>query len=86
MPENFFTPLVGNTTHGTLPNVWPFNPGFKPLVYVSNMYLFLKENYLVFQSSKHTLPMKSTIISHNELDIANKLNVVWQKMVVMALH
>lgn len=48
MPENFFTPLVGNTTHGTLPNVWPFNPGFKPLVYVSNMYLFLKENYLVF--------------------------------------
>ena len=54
------------------------------------MYLFLKGNYSNDNNTfkiipANTLPMRTPIVAHDELNRANKLNVV-QKMVVMALH
>lgn len=57
----------------------------------SNMYLFLKEKYYNDNNTfkiilANTLFMRSVTISNNELNVANKLNIIQQKKVVMALY
>ena len=57
----------------------------------SNMYLFLKEKYYNDNNTfkiilANTLFMRSVTISNNELNAANKLNIIQQKSVVMALY
>lgn len=55
------------------------------------MYLFLKEKYYNDNNTfkiilANTLFMRSVTISNNELNVANKLNIIQQKKVVMALY